>query len=142
MSKKLLSFLIIGLFFTAAKCQTPTETKTKKMDGPWIQLTETEFNFGSITEGTQANHVFSFKNTGNKPLIITNVSTPCGCTTPHYTNDPVLPGKKGEITVNYNSSGRGGDFSKILSITTNIPDKTYTITIKGNVVPAATESAH
>lgn len=48
--------------------------------------------FGSIAEGVQATFEFKFKNTGNQPVIINNVQSSCGCTTPDWTKEPILPG--------------------------------------------------
>ena len=50
-------------------------------------------DFGTIKEGSDAVHVFEFKNTGDKPLIIQNAEGSCGCTTPECPKAPILPGK-------------------------------------------------
>ncbi|KKS67408.1 MAG: hypothetical protein UV36_C0008G0016 [Parcubacteria group bacterium GW2011_GWC2_42_6] len=44
-----------------------------------------------------ATTVFKFKNTGDAPLVINRVQASCGCTTPTWTKEPILPGKTGEI---------------------------------------------
>ncbi len=124
------------LSFTKANAQTAAPAG----DGPKVVFTDQSHDFGKITEGTQAKFSFKFTNTGNQPLVITNVSTPCGCTTPTYTHDPVAPGKTGEIAVNYNSTGRGGEFNKVLTVTTNMTaNKDVTIMIKGEVIPKPTQ---
>ena len=137
---KKISTLVLFAFFAFANSYgqdaTVKSTKTEKVSGPVLTLDEIIHDFGPITEGTQATYIFKFKNTGNQPLIISDISTPCGCTTPVYTHDPIMPGKKGEITVNFNSTGKSGEFNKVLVITTNIPNATpSTITIKGTVNP-------
>lgn len=100
-----------------------------------ITFDEMAHNFGKIEEGPEYKHTFKFKNTGNAPLIINNVVTPCGCTTPNFTREPVMPGKTGEINVSYNSAGRMGGFDKILTVQTNMgADKDQMISIKGEVV--------
>ncbi|HSI89625.1 MAG TPA: DUF1573 domain-containing protein, partial [Adhaeribacter sp.] len=73
-----------------------------------ITLETETYDFGKITEGTQATHEFKFKNTGNQPVIISNVQASCGCTTPEWTKEPVMPGKTGKIKALYNSTGRPG----------------------------------
>ncbi len=94
-------------------------------------------DFGNVEEGTQATYEFEFTNTGKAPVVISNVSASCGCTTPFWTKDPVLPGKKGKVTASYNSSGRPGIFNKSITVTSNAEPVTQVLTIKGNVVPKA-----
>jgi hypothetical protein len=91
--------------------------------------------FGNVEEGIQATYEFEFTNTGKSPVIISNVSASCGCTTPFWTKEPVLPGKKGKITASYNSSGRPGAFHKTITVTSNAEPATQVLTIKGAVVP-------
>ncbi|MDR3272938.1 MAG: DUF1573 domain-containing protein [Flavobacteriaceae bacterium] len=70
-----------------------------------IKFDEGKFNFGEITKGSKATHEFAFTNAGTKPLIISEVIPSCGCTTPDFTKSPVLPGKKGSVSVTFDSSG-------------------------------------
>lgn len=79
--------------------------------------------------------VFKFKNSGDAPLVINRVQASCGCTTPTWTKEPVLPGKTGEVTVAYNPAHRPGSFVKGISVFSNAStDATY-LTIKGEVIP-------
>lgn len=91
-------------------------------------------DFGTIPEGPAAEYEFEFTNTGKEPIIISNVSASCGCTTPSYSKDPVLPGKKGTIKASYNTQGRVAPFTKTINITSNIGTKV--LTIKGEVEKA------
>ena len=91
-------------------------------------------DFGTIQEGPAADHEFEFTNVGKEPIIISNVSASCGCTTPSYSKDPVLPGKKGTIKASYNTQGRVAPFTKTITISSNIGTKV--LTIKGEVEKA------
>ena len=103
---------------------------------PSAQFTRTEHNFGSVRESLGAvTTEFEFTNTGDAPLIIQRVAASCGCTTPGYSREPILPGKKGKITARYSTTGRPGNFNKTITVYTNVPDTTYVLTIKGNVIP-------
>lgn len=92
-------------------------------------------DFGKISEdaGTVSCE-FSFKNEGTAPLIIQRVQTTCGCTTPSYTKEPILPGKTGNLKVTYSTVGRPGTFNKEVTIFTNVPDAIYKVNIKGEVL--------
>ncbi len=90
-------------------------------------------DFGIVNEGDMAVYEFVFKNIGDEPIIMTNVRASCGCTTPFFTKDPVMPGKEGKIKVQYNSSGRMGVFNKSITITSNAEPATKVVYIKGIV---------
>ncbi len=103
---------------------------------PEAKFKKNEHNFGSIKESLGAvTTQFEFTNTGKTPLIIQRVSASCGCTTPSYSREPILPGKKGNVTARYSTTGRPGNFNKHLTVYTNVPDTVYVLTIKGNVIP-------
>ena len=101
-----------------------------------MEFKKTVHNFGTIKE--EAGDVttrFVFKNGGDKPLIIRRVAASCGCTTPGYTREPILPGKSGEITAKYSTLKRPGSFNKTIRVYTNVLDTVYVLTIRGNVTP-------
>lgn len=92
-------------------------------------------DFGKVEESAgSVSCEFTFKNDGDAPLIIQRVQTTCGCTTPDYTKEPILPGKEGKIKVTYSTSGRPGVFDKKVTIFSNVPDEVYILTIKGEVI--------
>lgn len=111
---------------------------------PAIEFEETSHSFGEITEGTQAVHEFSFTNTGNQPLVISRVQASCGCTTPFWTQEPVMPGEKGIIKASYNSQGRPGQFRKSITVMSNAGNANAVVFIQGTVTqrpPSAAEIA-
>lgn len=103
---------------------------------PVIAFEESQFDFGTIDQGTNVEHVFKFKNTGEAPLMIVNAKSSCGCTVPEYTKEPVAPGATGEMLVKFNGSGQN-QVSKTVTITTNTKAGTETLTIKAFVNPKA-----
>lgn len=100
-----------------------------------LTFTKDAHDFGRVTEGKMASHEFEFTNTGNAPVVISNVTASCGCTTPFWTREPVLPGKKGKIAASYNSSGRPGSFNKSVTVSSNASIASIMLTIKGTVDP-------
>ena len=65
---------------------------------PKMQFKKNVHDFGTIKEEIGAvSTQFEFTNTGKSPLIIQRVSASCGCTTPSYTKEPILPGESGKI---------------------------------------------
>lgn len=115
--------LTVSAVFAQEKPQAP------KTDGPVITLEETTYDFGTITQGDVVEHIFKFTNTGNQPLIITNIQISCGCTTPEWPRNPIMPGEKGEIKVGFNSNGKLNKQTKTLPIISNsVNDASITFT--------------
>lgn len=90
-----------------------------------INFLNSSHNFGQINEGDTVDHVFSFKNLGKVPLIISSATGTCGCTVPEWPKNPIDPGQSGEIKVSFNSTGKSGAQDKEVYIVSNsIPNKT------------------
>jgi len=112
----------------------------KSTSGPKIVFEDESHSFGTIKEGLVAEYTFKFKNTGTEPLILKDVRPSCGCTSPEWSKEPVLPGKTGIIVVKFNSAGRPGKFNKSITITSNIPDQSAVLFISGTVTPSTDTS--
>lgn len=84
-----------------------------------LEFDETLVDWDTIRTGETFTTKFKFTNTGKRPAIISDVKTSCGCTATSYTQDPVLPGKSGEIKVTFNSFGRLGYQKKSINIIGN-----------------------
>ncbi|WP_084523952.1 DUF1573 domain-containing protein [Adhaeribacter aquaticus] len=98
-----------------------------------IQFEKETFDFGNVAQGVPATHEFKFKNTGGEPLVISNVQASCGCTTPEWTNTPILPGKTGSVKAQYNAASMGA-FNKSITVTSNATNSSVVLYIKGTVV--------
>ncbi len=103
---------------------------------PVITFEKTDHDFGKINEADgRVTTIFTFKNEGMEPLVLSNVRASCGCTTPTWTKTPVEPGQTGDITVTYNPNGRPGRFTKTITVTSNATNPTTKLTIRGEVIP-------
>ena len=98
-----------------------------------IKFEKESHNFNVINEGVQAKYDFVFLNTGNQPIVIQSVNASCGCTTPFYTKEPILPNKKGLISASFDSNGRPGVFNKSVTVVSNAKNGSITLTIQGEV---------
>lgn len=104
--------------------------------GAAIAWDNPSYDFGDITQGERVETTFKFVNSGNAPLVITNVEVTCGCTTPKgWPRDPILPGSKGEITVAFNSTGKYGRQNKVVKIISNSVSPQNQIVFTANVLP-------
>lgn len=101
-----------------------------------IEFDVTDHSFGDILEeGGPAEFTFSFVNSGDVPVKITNVKASCGCTTPGWTREEVMPGDSGYVKAKYNPRNRPGRFRKSLRITTTDAASNQTLYISGFVKP-------
>lgn len=93
-------------------------------------------DYGTVTKETDSGlRTFEFKNTGDAPLIITNVQSTCGCTVPTKPTEPILPGKTGKIDVKYNMNP--GPIRKTITVESNavnVEGGKIALKIKGEVI--------
>lgn len=125
--KQLITILCIGLLSFAVDAQAKIEFKTDVID------------YGTIEKGANGVREFEFTNTGNEPLIISKVSSSCGCTIPKKPEDPILPGKTGVIEVKYDTN-RVNPIRKTITVISNADTPTVALKIKGEVIDPNKES--
>ena len=118
-------FLVAGIYANA---------QTASVKGPVITWEKNTHAFGDIYQGDKVEQVFSFTNTGNEPLIITNVQVTCGCTVPEWPKDPIAPKGKSSIKVAFNSTGKMGMQNKVVTIVSNSVGDANQITFTANVL--------
>ncbi|KAF0195821.1 MAG: hypothetical protein FD166_2787 [Bacteroidetes bacterium] len=96
---------------------------------------ETDFHdFGRVIQGEKVSFGFRFTNTGKSDLIISGVSTSCGCTVPDFPKAPVKPGESHKIDVKFDSEGRRGFQNKTITISSNAQPATQVVRIKAEVI--------
>ncbi len=127
---------IAGMMALMAFQQTQQQQTSQSVNpnAPEFKFEHEVWDFGEIPEGPKVKHDFWFTNVGKEPLIIQNVRASCGCTVPIWPKEPIMPGQKGKITVEYNTKGRPGPFTKAITIFSNAKTPTKVIYIKGVVV--------
>ncbi|MCK0123558.1 DUF1573 domain-containing protein [Gelidibacter sp. F2691] len=129
--KNLFAILFVGMLSVSAFAQNKVakiEFKTDMID------------YGTIEKGADGVRVFEFTNTGNAPLIISRVSSTCGCTIPKKPEAPILPGDKGEIEVKYNTQ-IVNPIRKTITVISNAETPTVALKIKGEVVDSNKNSS-
>jgi len=103
--------------------------------GPLIAWEKLTHDFGDIVQGEKVEYTFRFTNSGNQPLVITNVEVTCGCTTPKgWPRDPIQPGGKGDLSVAFNSAGKIGKQNKVITVTSNAVGASNQVMITVNVL--------
>ena len=122
--KQLITILFVGLISLSVNAQD----KVAK-----IEFKTDTIDYGTIEKGANGLRVFEFTNTGDAPLIISNVTSSCGCTVPSWTKEPVMPKATGKIEVKYDTN-RVSPIRKTITVISNAETPTVALKIKGDVV--------
>ncbi len=136
--KQLLFILLAAGLFACQNADTKTdkaltleerESSTKdSANFTSIQwLDSTYIDLGKVKEGQVVEVSYRFKNSGDKNLVIANVSASCGCTVPEKPEKPFSPGEEGVIKAKFDSKGRGkGETRKEVFVTANTKPENLT----------------
>ena len=116
---------------TAAPTQSEAPA-VKAGDEPIFKWSEETWDFGTIPQGTPVTHEFKFTNTGKTPLVISKVDKSCGCTTPKWSTEPIMPGKTGWVSATFNAAAANA-FTKTVTVHSNAKDGDKVLYIKGVV---------
>lgn len=121
----IIATIILAAFFQMSAQETQS---------PKITFEETAFNFDTIMQNGNGEHVFRFTNTGDAPLLITSAFSSCGCVVPEWPKEPISPQASSSIKVKYNTS-KLGSFTKVIVVKTNDMESPKTVLrINGVVV--------
>ncbi len=101
---------------------------------PEMQFEETVHDFGDMIRGERVSYSFKFVNIGGSDLIITRVSTSCGCTVGEYPKEPIAPGEEGTIEVTFDSTHKKGFQNKTITVLANTEPNTTTLRVKTKVI--------
>lgn len=101
-----------------------------------IEFKTDTIDYGTIEKGADGLRTFEFTNTGDAPLIISDVKSSCGCTVPKWTKEPIMPGQSGEIQVKYDTN-RVNPIRKTVTVISNATTPTVALKIKGTVVDSS-----
>src|SRR6476659_7210491 len=107
-------------------------TEFKYQDGSSLIWKNEEIDLGKIPQGKPVTVKFEFTNKGKEAVIISNVSTSCGCTVADYSKKPIGVNEKSTITATYNAAGLGA-FTKAVTVSF-ANNETKVLNIKGTVV--------
>jgi hypothetical protein len=151
MKKLLFALSLTPLLFSCGNNEQPQKASTELIINPVtadstsapapsgkgavMVFEKTEHNFGTITQGEQAEYNFKFRNTGDQDLVISSANASCGCTVPEYSKEPIKPGATGSIKVIFNSEHRLDAFEKAVTVTANTQPLETLLKIKGFINP-------
>jgi hypothetical protein len=101
--------------------------------GAILKFDKLVHDYGTVYQGADGNCEFKFKNTGDEPLVLSNVRSTCGCTIPQWPKEPILPGQSAAIKVSYDTK-RIGAINKQITVLSNATESSLTLSIKGTIL--------
>lgn len=116
--------------------QANQQNKQAFNDSTTVQIIDSVYNFGKVTDGEKVEYNYRFKNTGKHPLVILSATASCGCTVPEKPDAPIQPGETGFVKVVFNSQGRVGEAHKEITVVSNAYPGFPVLQLKGEVVAA------
>ena len=116
---------------------TPAVKEIK--DPTTVEIIDSVYDFGKIAEGDNVEFSYRFKNSGTRPLVVSEASASCGCTVPEKPEKPIMPGEMGFIKVKFNSQGRPGQAHKTITVSSNAQPAFPQLVLKGEVEPKKPE---
>ena len=140
MKKTLTLLLFISLTSFSQKFETVQAEKINKNSRstasiyPVIKFDKTSHDFGTINNGVKQKTIFKYTNTGQSPLVISDIKSTCGCTVPTgWSRSPLMPNESAEFTVNFDGKG-ANKVTKTIMLTTNTKKGKEIVRITGFIV--------
>ncbi len=136
------SFFLLGFFLLITGCDVRKKdtkanipSKIEVKDPTTVQVIDSVYDFGKVSEGEVIEYSYRFKNNGNKPLVITEQPrASCGCTIAERPEEPVMPGDTGYIKVKFNSENRPGEARKTVTVSSNANPPFPELLLMGEVI--------
>jgi len=129
----------IAALETTNSAVTPVNAQATEVADPstlgQFEFPQMEYDFGTIAEGEVVEQSFNFTNNGQAPLVISNITASCGCTSPDWTKTPVKPGETGFVKVVFNSTAKSGAQAPTVTIQANTNPTVTRLRLKGTVNP-------
>lgn len=128
---------LFGVACILASCsggEKKNEAKVATSKLPTITMLDSAtHDFGTINEGDIVEHTFNFRNDGVYPLIINNITSSCGCTTPEWPKDAVASKATSSIKVRFDSKHKAGPQAKTITVYANTEPSNHDLQLKGIV---------
>src|SRR5665647_3718562 len=135
----LLSWVLVAIVLSGcvnrnSKNSSDSASKTNSAGTSEIVFREYQHDFGKVAEGEKVSFTFTFDNKGTADIVLSSATTTCGCTVPKYDKKPIPPGANGNLEVVFDTSGRNGMQTKIITVKSNASVPVVLIKITAEVV--------
>jgi hypothetical protein len=133
-----IAIVFVGSFLSCSKSEERSGDKEATGKAPVLVLLDSaSYDFGTVNEGAVVEHDFRFKNSGAYPLILNNITSSCGCTTPEWPKEPIGPNESSSIKVRFDTKNKSGPQVKTITVYANTEPAYSELRLRGiiNTVP-------
>lgn len=125
-------YLLRGITLVGVAMLTIATLSASAPEGAEIELSTAIIDLGTISQEDGKQMVrLSYTNTGDLPLVVTEVRTSCSCTTVDYERKKILPTERGTITITMNpAKAPKGQYLRVMQIFSTAKSGTKRVTIK------------
>ena len=117
----------------AADCGESENMEERSQEQSVIKFDTLVHDFGTIIEGERVVCYFDYSNEGGADLLITAVEATCGCTTPDWKREPLVPGETESLKIIFDAEGRSGAQRKLVTVRSNASNGEVRLTVRANV---------
>ncbi len=126
--------IVVGLMVLVSVVGNAQNRSKRNQANAEMKFVSESHDYGSMEYNGDGSHTFKFTNNSSKPLVVTNVKSSCGCTTPTWPQEPIQPGQSGSINVVYNTKLTGA-FNKTIQVFSSAKNSPIRLTVRGRVAP-------
>jgi hypothetical protein len=144
--KKICTFaFLFGISLSLLNCSGTEKNSESKQAGSKLPvlalLDSSSYDFGTVQEGEVVEHTFRFRNDGQYPLILSNITSSCGCTTPEWPKEPIATNTTSSIKVRFDTRNKSGPQVKTITVYANTEPAYSELQLKGIVSVVAKPAA-
>ncbi len=139
--RKIIILSLVLLALTTSYCGSRTGNNSMRSSSSAssagtseIVFREYQHDFGKVAEGEKVSYTFKFENKGTADIVISSTTTTCGCTVSEYDKKPIPAGDNGNIEVVFDTAGRNGMQTKIITVMSNALTPVVFLKITAEVV--------
>lgn len=104
--------------------------------GARLEVDPARVDMGEVRQGARVERVFRLRNSGDAPLVISQVKTSCGCTAALPSQTTFAAGETGELRAIFDSRGFSGPVRKSIYLYSTDPARpAIEIVMQGKVIP-------
>jgi len=111
---------------------TGEKSVSENLPSTTVEIEQTEIELQNLKAGEPTMAIFTLKNTGEKPLLVKDISASCGCTVPEWEKKPIKPGEKTEIKIKV-TPDNSGYFRKTVTVFCNTKEGSIQLVVKSMV---------
>ncbi|MCK5775595.1 MAG: DUF1573 domain-containing protein [Bacteroidales bacterium] len=128
--------IIISIIVFSFNVNAQEVKKNTNPNAAVLRFEQKKYDYGTIYQNSYGEIKIGYTNTGKEPLIFARVKSSCGCTTPKWSRQPLMPGQSDTLKIIYDTK-RLGAFNKSITISSNASVPKMILRIKGKVIPEA-----